>query len=142
MFLTPYSVLVVNITPIKVKVTLNQNSYEVRDLARFVRINTDPGERIFNYGFTPWNPTQALAFYSDRFLEYPVKDAETLIQKLDENPKGTCLSPVLKFKELKKKFPKKFYMIYGNQRFAYFTLMKNRDNVIYDFSKMKLPVVR
>ena len=136
------TVLVVNVTPIKAKVSLAQNNAEVRDLAPFVRINTKPGERIFNYGFSPWNPTQVLAFYSDRFLEYPVKDMETLIQKLDANPKGTWLSPVLKFEDLNKIFPQKFYLIYGNKKFAYFTSIENRENVVYNFSKMKLPIVR
>lgn len=135
-------VLVVNVTPIQVKVSLNQNSPNVKDIAPYVRINTKPGEQIFNYGFSQWNPTQALAFYSDRFLGYPVKDLEVLIQKLKENPSGTWLSPVLKFRDLQKKIPGELYLIYGNQRFAYFTPMKNRENVIYDFSSAKLPFVR
>ena len=79
------TVLVINVTPIQLKVSLDYNSAEVRDIAPFVRINTEPGERIANYGFSPWNPTQALAFYSDRFLEYPVKDPKTFIQKLNKN---------------------------------------------------------
>ena len=135
-------VLVINATPIQVKVSLNQNNHEVRDLAPFVHINTRPGEKIFNYGFTPWNPTQVLAFYSGRFLEYPVKDAETLIQKLDKNPKGTWLSPVSTFKELKNKFPGKLYLIYGNQKFAYFTSIRNRENITYNFFDTKVPIVR
>ncbi len=135
-------VLVVNVTPIQVKVSLNQNNREARDLAPFVNINTRPGEKILNYGFTPWNPTQVLAFYSGRFLEYPVKNAETLIQRLDENPKGTWLSPVSKFKELKNKFPGKLYLIYGNKKFAYFTSIRNRENVIYNFFDTEVPIVR
>ena len=136
------AVLVVNVTPIQLKVSLNYNSGEVRDIAPFVRINTKPDERISNYGFSPWNPTQALAFYSDRFLEYPVNDPETLIQKVNENPKATWLSSVSKFNNLEESFPGQLYLIYGNQKFAYFTSMKNRENVIYNFSNMKLPVVR
>ena len=136
------TILVINVTPIQVKVSLNQNNREVRDLAPFVHINTRPGEKIFNFGFTPWNPTQVLAFYSGRFLEYPVKDAETLIQKLDKNPKGTWLSPVSKFKELKNKFPGKLYLIYGNQKFAYFTSIRNRENVTYNFFGTEVPIVR
>jgi len=135
-------VLVINVTPIQVKVSLNQNNREARDLAPFVNINTRPGEKILNYGFTPWNPTQVLAFYSGRFLEYPVKNAETLIQRLDENPKGTWLSPVSKFKELKNKFPGKLYLIYGNKKFAYFTSIRNRENVIYNFFDTEVPIVR
>ena len=136
------TVLVVNVTPIQVKVSLNYNSPAVRDIAPFVRMNTEPGERIFNYKFSQWNPTQALAFYSDRFLKYPVNDPEALFEKLKSNPGGTWLSSVSEFKNLEKDFPGKLYLIYGNQRFAYFTSMKNRENVVYDFSSMKLPVVR
>lgn len=136
------TVLVVNVTPIQLKVSLNYNSAEVRDIAPFVRINTKPGERISNYGFSPWNPTQALVFYSDRFLEYPVNDPETLIQKINENPQTTWLSSIPDFNNLEKSFPGEFYLIYGNQKFAYFTSMKNRKNIIYDFSNMTLPVVR
>ena len=136
------TVLVVNVTPIQVKVSLNYNSPAVRDIAPFVRMNTEPGERIFNYKFSQWNPTQALAFYSDRFLKYPVNDPEALFEKLKSNPDGTWLSSVSEFKKLEKDFPGKLYLIYGNQRFAYFTSMKNRENVVYDFSSMKLPVVR
>ena len=136
------AVLVINITPIQVKVSLNYNSAEVRNIAPFVNINTEPDERISNYGFSPWNPTQALAFYSDRFLEYPVNDSEILIQKVNENPKATWLSSVSKFNDLEKKFPGKLYLIYGNQKFAYFTSLKNRENIIYDFSRIRLPIVR
>jgi hypothetical protein len=135
-------VLVVNVTPIQVKVSLNQNNAEIRNLAPLVHINTKSGDRIFNYGFTPWNPTQVLAFYSGRFLDSPVKDAETLIQQLNENPKGTWLSPVSKFKELEKEFPGRLYLIYGNQKFAYFTSKKNRENITYNFLNTKVPIVR
>ena len=135
-------VLVVNVTPIQAKVSLSQNNAEARNLAPFVHINTKSVEKILNYGFTPWNPTQVLAFYSGRFLDSPVKDAETLIRKLEENPEGKWLSPVLKFKELEKKFPEKLYLIYGNQKFAYFTSKKNRENISYNFFNTKLPIVR
>jgi hypothetical protein len=135
-------VLVVNVTPIQAKVSLTQNNPEARNLAPFVHINTKFGEKILNYGFTPWNPTQVLAFYSGRFLEYPVKDAETLIQKLEENPEGKWLSPVSKFKKLEKQFPESLYLIYGNQKFAYFTSKKNRENISYNFFNTKVPIVR
>jgi hypothetical protein len=134
--------LIINVTPLQVKVSLEQNNAEIRNIAPFVNINTKPKESIFNYGLTPWNPTQALAFYSERFLESPVKDAETLIQKLNENPKGTWLAPVSRFEELKNKFPGQLYLIYSNQKFAYFTSIKNKENIIYNFSHIKLPIVR
>ena len=135
-------VLVINVTPVQVKVSLNQNNSEARNLAPFVHINTKPGEKIFNYGFTAWNPTQILAFYSERFLEYPVKDAETLMQQLNENPKGTWLSPVSRFEELKNEFPGKLYLIYGNKKFSYFTSIKNRENINYNFLNTNVPIVR
>ena len=136
------TVLVVNVTPIQLKVSLNYNSAEVRDIAPFIRMNTEPGEQILNYRLSQWNPTQALAFYSDRFLEYPVKNPETLIQKVNEDPKTTWLSSVPDFHNLEKDFPGELYLIYGNKKFVYFTSMKNRENVVYDFSDTDLPVIR
>jgi 4-amino-4-deoxy-L-arabinose transferase-like glycosyltransferase len=136
------TVLVVNVTPIQLKVSLNYNSAEVRDIAPFIRMNTEPGEQILNYRLSQWNPTQALAFYSDRFLEYPVKNPETLIQKVNEDPKTTWLSSVPDFNNLEKDFPGELYLIYGNKKFVYFTSMKNRENVVYDFSDTDLPVIR
>jgi 4-amino-4-deoxy-L-arabinose transferase-like glycosyltransferase len=136
------TVLVVNVTPAQVKVTLNYNSLEVRDIAPFIRFNTKPGEQVSNYRFTQWNPTHALSFYSDRLLKYPVRDQETLIQRVNEDPKAKWLSPILDFNNLENDFPGKFYLIYGNRRFAYFTSQENRGNVVYDFSDLDLPVVR
>ena len=71
-----------------------------------------------------------------------VRTEEDTIQKLEENPGGTWLSPVSKFKDLEKKFPEKLYLIYGNQKFAYFTSKKNRENVTYNFFNTKVPIVR
>ena len=56
--------------------------------------------------------------------------------------RGTWLANIWEFKKLEKEFPRRLYLIYGNKKFAYFTSMKNRENIIYDFSTMKLPVVR
>jgi len=56
--------------------------------------------------------------------------------------KSTWLTGVPEFNNLEKNFPGKFYLIYANQKFAYFTSMQNRENVVYNFSKMNLPVVR
>ena len=61
---------------------------------------------------------------------------------MEENPQSTWLTGVPEFKDLEKEFPGKFYLIYSNQKFSYFTLMQNRENVIYDFSHIKLPVIR
>ena len=134
--------LVVNVTPIQLKVSLNYNSSEVRDIAPFVRVNTKPGERVSNFGFSPWNPTQALAFYSDRFLDYPENDPKVVIKKVNLNPEATWLTSVENFNQLKNKFPGELYLIYGNKKFSYFTSTKNRASIKYDFSSLELPVVR
>ena len=99
-------------------------------------------EKIFPSNFSPDkdNKKKLIWFHAASIGE--VQSIFPLIQKLDANPKGTWLSPVLKFEDLKKKFPQKFYLIYGNKKFAYFTSIENRENVVYNFSKMKLPIVR
>ena len=81
-------------------------------------------------------------FYSDRFLEGFTNELENLFKMMGENPESTWLAGVPEFKALEKEFPGKFYLIYANQKFAYFTLIQNSKNVIYDFSHMKLPVIR
>jgi hypothetical protein len=50
---------------------------------------------------------ELLAFYLGRFLKYPVKDTEALIQEIDKNLKGTWLSPISKFDKLKNQFSEK-----------------------------------
>jgi 4-amino-4-deoxy-L-arabinose transferase-like glycosyltransferase len=136
------TVLVINVTPLQTKVSLNYSSAEVRDIAPFVHVNTSKKQGVFFYKLSMWNPTQALMFYSDRFLESFTNDLENLIKKMEENPQSTWLAGVPEFKDLEKEFPGKFYLIYSNQKFAYFTLMQNRENIIYDFSHIKLPVIR
>ena len=136
------TVLVINVTPLQTKVSLNYSSAEVRDIAPFVHANTSKKQGFFYYKLSIWNPTQALMFYSDRYLESFTNESENLIKKMEENPETTWLAGVPEFKDLEKEFPGKFYLIYANQKFAYFTLMQNRKNVIYDFSHMKLPVIR
>ncbi|MBU06101.1 MAG: hypothetical protein CL877_09170 [Dehalococcoidales bacterium] len=64
------------------------------------------------------------------------------MQKVNEDPKTTWLSSVSDFNNLEKDFPGELYLIYGNKRFAYFTSMQNRGNVVYDFSDADLPVIR
>lgn len=60
----------------------------------------------------------------------------------DNPPLPFWLTNIWEFEKLEQDFPGEFYLIYGNKKFAYFTSLKNRENIIYDFSKMKLPVVR
>jgi len=138
------TVLVVNVTPIQVKVSLNYNNAEVRDLAQFVNANTLPNQHINFYKLSRWNPTQALMFYSDRFVNWEnvPTNPNALFKEMEKDVTGTWLTNIWEFEKLEQDFPGEFYLIYGNKKFAYFTSLKNRENIIYDFSKMKLPVVR
>ncbi len=138
------TVLVINVTPIQVKVSLNYNSAEVRDLAQFVNANTPQKQDVNFYKLSRWNPTQALMFYSDRFVDWQnvLTKPEALFREMEKNLRGTWLTNIWVFNKLEKDYPGELYLIYGNKKFAYFTSMKNRDNVIYNFSKMNLPVVR
>ena len=136
------TVLVINVTPIQTKVSLDYNSAEVRDVAPFIRANSSKKQGIFFYKLSWWNPTQAVMFYSDRIIEGLSTNPENLFKKMEENVRSTWLTGVPEFKNLENKFPEKFYLIYANQKFAYFTSIQNRNNVVYDFSKIKLQVVR
>ena len=139
------TVLVVNVTPIQVKVSLNYNSADVRDLAQFVNANTPPKQEVNFYKLSRWNPTQALMFYSDRFVNWDgivPTEPEALFQEMEKDMRGTWLANIWEFEKIEKEFPGRLYLIYGNKKFAYFTSMKNRRNISYNFSKMKLPVVR
>tara|TARA_Y100000294_G_C8516675_1_gene321157 strand:+ start:636 stop:1193 length:558 start_codon:yes stop_codon:yes gene_type:complete len=136
------TVLVVNVTPVQVKVSLNYNSAELQDIAPFIRANTPHKQNVFFYKLSYWNPTQALMFYTDRFLGQSSSKPDALFQKVEEYPKSTWLTKSWEFKKLENDFPGKFYLIYANRGFAYFTSMKNQENVVYDLSNMELFVVR
>jgi len=136
------TVLVINASPVQTKVTLNYNSAEVRDIAPFINANTSKEQGVFFYKLSWWNPAQALMFYSDRIVERLSTNPENLLEEMKKNDGSTWLTGVPEFKNLEKKFPKKFYLIYANQKFAYFTSIQNRDKIVYNFSKTKLPVVR
>ena len=84
-------------------------------------------------------------FYSDRFVNWDgivPTEPEALFQEMEKDMRGTWLTSIWDFEKLEKDFPGRLYLIYGNKKFAYFTSMKNRRNISYNFSKMKLPVVR
>jgi len=81
------------------------------------------------------SPQKIIAFNLDGILE--------IFQRLAQaNLDIISISNQKVVKKLEQDFPGEFYLIYGNKKFAYFTSLKNRENIIYDFSKMKLPVVR
>ncbi|MBU06086.1 MAG: phospholipid carrier-dependent glycosyltransferase [Dehalococcoidales bacterium] len=136
------TVLVVNVTPAQVKVSLTYNSAGVRDIASLIHVNTPENQMVNFYKLTSWNPTHALMFYSNRFLGDLVKNPEDLFGRIKKDRRKTWLSSVSDFRDLEKDFPGRLYLIYANREFAYFTSQENRENVVYDFSDTDLPVIR
>ena len=115
---------------------------ELRNIAPFIRANTQKMERVSYYKLSYWNPTHAMMFYTDRFVGKHSLGPENLLEQMEENPTGTWLANIEDFKNADNSFPQKLYLIYGNEKFAYFTSIKNRKNVVYDLSNMIQPVVR
>lgn len=137
------TILFVNATYIKVKVTLAESSKEVRELAATINLNTPENQRIGNYRLTPSNPRLALLFYSDRVIESNVtRDPEHLLTVLSSDPVKTWLSSIHEFRKLIAQHPGKTYLIAANNKYAFFTSMENRENISYDFSGMHLPIVK
>ncbi|PIP72576.1 MAG: phospholipid carrier-dependent glycosyltransferase [Nitrospinae bacterium CG22_combo_CG10-13_8_21_14_all_47_10] len=135
--------LFVNATPFQVKVTLAQNSKEVRELAPVINLNTPENQAIGNYRLTPSNPSMAILFYSNRVMESSViRNPEKLMTALSFNPVKTWLSSIAEFNKLTTQYPNKLYLIQANNKYAFFTSMENRENIRYDFSAMRLPVVK
>ena len=135
------TILFVNATPFQVKVTLAQSSKEVRELAAVINLNTPANQAIGNYRLTPSNPRLAMLFYSNRAMETSVtRDPEKLMMSLSSHPNKTWLSSLSEFRKLETQHP--VYLIQANNKYAFFTSMKNRENIKYDFSEMRLPVVK
>ena len=86
------TVLVVNVTPIQVKVSLNYNSAELRDIAPFIRANTPQKQKVAFYKLSYWNPTQALLFYADRSIGHLSLEPNNLFQRMEEYPETTWLT--------------------------------------------------
>lgn len=124
----------VNATTIELKqsISLSQQSQAVRHLAPAIYFNSR--DAVENYRLTPWNPRNAVMFYTDRFLSEPVKDEDGFIQRIEEQPESTWLSTVEEFRKLQKTYPGKLYLIAAYEKFAYFTTEQNRENIRYDFS--------
>ena len=136
------TVLFVNVTPFQVKVTLTQNSKEVRELAAVIRLNTPKNEPIGNYKLSPSNPKLAILFYSDCIIESSVTHkSANLISSLTSNPTKMWLTSIEEFRKLVAEHPNKTYLIEGNNKYAFFTSLENRKNVHYDFSTMSLPII-
>ena len=137
------TILFVNATPFQVKVTLVQSSKEVRELAAVINLNTPENQTIGNYRLTPSNPRLAMLFYSNRVMESPfATNPEDLMAAITSNPEKTWLTSITAFKELTTQHPNRIYLIQSNSKYAYFTAMENRESIRYDFSAMRLPIVK
>ena len=134
--------LFVNSTPFEAKVTLSENSKEVRQLASIIKLNIPENEKIGNFKLSYWNPKHSMLFYSDRDLESPVTDKIQLLKQLKNNPKKMWLSDAKEFKTLNLKNPGIFYLIMSNSKYAFFTSSQNRNLIKYDFSGTKFPNIK
>ena len=135
--------LFVNATPFQVKVTLKQNSKEVRELAAVINRNTPANQKIGNYRLSGSNPRLAMLFYSRLVMEGNiVRDPEELLKRVSAHPEKTWLTSTGEFRNLKVLYPNRIHLIQANRKYAFFTSMKNRGNISYDFSEMHLPVVK
>ena len=135
--------LFVNATPFPVKVTLAQNSKEVRELAAIINLNTPPDQKIGNYRLTLSNPRLAMLFYSNRVMEGSISEnPEKLMTAISSNPEKTWLTSTRDFRKLVGQYPNTIYLIQANNKYAFFTSIKNRENIRYDFSEMRLPIVK
>ncbi len=136
------TVLFVNVTPLQVKVTLSPNSVDVRQLAAVINLNTPPDQKLGNYRLSIHNPRNALLFYSDRFMDEPIVDSLKLLGRIENQPGSTWLTSVPEFQKLQQDYPGQFYLIQATRKYAYFTSVKNRESIRYDFSEMKVPMIR
>jgi 4-amino-4-deoxy-L-arabinose transferase-like glycosyltransferase len=138
-----FTTLFVNATPFPVKVTLAQNSKEVRELAAIINLNTPANQKIGNYRLTASNPKFAMLFYSNRVMEGPISgNSEKLMTAMSFNPEKIWLTSTGEFRKLVDQHPNTIYLIQANNKYAFFTSIKNRENIRYDFSEMRLPVVK
>ena len=137
-----FLVLFVNVTPLQVKVTLGQNSRDVRQLADVINLNTPEGEKVGNYRLSQWNPRNSLLFYADRLIGDPVTQSGQLIEQMERRPEDTWLTALGAFRELEQLYPGKFYLIQANGDYVYFTSASGRERVRYDFSGRRIPSVR
>ena len=84
-----------------------------------------------------------MLFYANRVIELNVtNNADKLIMALASSPGKVWLSSIKEFRNLTAQYPDKIYLIQANNMYAFFTSMENRKNIRYDFSAMRLPVVK
>ncbi|MZH02585.1 MAG: glycosyltransferase family 39 protein, partial [Nitrospinae bacterium] len=129
------TILFVNVTSFRVKVSLDQQSKEVREIAPIIKLNTSINQRIGNYRLSPYNPRLTMLFYANRLIELGItSDSDRLITVMSSNPEKLWLTSIWEFRKLIAKYPDKLYLIHANKKFAFFTSMDNRINIRYDFS--------
>ena len=129
------SILFVNITHFRVKVSLDQQSKEVREIASIIKINTAENQKIGNYHLSPYNPRITMLFYASRVIELNGNyDAMGLAKALSDNPRKVWLSTIVEFRKFADQYPDKAYLIKAGSKYAFFTSMENRENIQYDFS--------
>ena len=135
--------LFVNATPFQAKVTLGQSTKEIRELAAVINLSTPENQRIGNYRLALSNPRLAMLFYSNRVMEGSISDnPEKLMTAISSNPEKTWLTSTRDFRKLVGQYPNTIYLIQANNKYSFFTSIKNRKNIRYDFSEMRLPIVK
>jgi 4-amino-4-deoxy-L-arabinose transferase-like glycosyltransferase len=131
------TILFVNSTSIRVKVSLDQQSKEVREIAPILNLNTSINQRIGNYRLSPYNPRLTMLFYANRFVELGItSDPGKLITALSSSPGKLWLTSLGEFSKLTAQYPDKIYLIHANKKYAFFTSLENRENIRYDFSAL------
>jgi hypothetical protein len=129
------TILFVNVTSLRAKVSLDQKSKEVREISAIINLNTSKNQRIGNYRLRLHNPRLSMLFYADRFIELgAISDSEKLIMAMSSSPEKLWLTTIWAFKNLAIQYPDKVYLIQANSKYAFFTSMENREQVRYDFS--------
>ena len=131
------TIMFVNTTSFRVKVSLDQQSKEVREIAPIINLNTSKNQRIGNYRLSPYNPRLTMLFYANRVVELSVtRDPGKLITSLSSNPEKLWLTSLGEFSKLTAQYPDKVYLIHANKKHVFFTSMENRENISYDFSAL------
>jgi hypothetical protein len=129
------TILFVNVTSLRVKVSLDQQTKEVREIAPIINLNTSKNERVGNYRLSPYNPRLTMLFYANRIVELSkISDPRKLITALSSSPRKLWLTTIWEFRKLTTQYPDNAYLIHANNKYAFFTSMENRRNVRYDFS--------
>jgi hypothetical protein len=129
------TILFVNVTSFRVKVSLDQQTKEVREIAAIINLNTSKNQRIGSYRLSSYNPRLTMLFYANRIVELgKTSSPEKLIMALSSSPEKLWLTSIGEFRKLTTQYPDKAYLIHANNKYAFFTSMENRKNIRYDFS--------